>query len=79
MSTWTHSICESCWRLRHGVNRMPARSISHTPRACCFCELPTNGGIFVREDPDHPDLYCNQQPDYHDALVVNRRIGGERR
>ena len=70
MSNWDHSICEACWRLREGVNRLPDRAISGTPHSCCFCGLPTNGGIFVRQEPNSPNLRCSGVEGHHEELAV---------
>lgn len=70
MPSWNHSICESCWRYREGINRMPVRVNTGTAHQCCFCGLPTNGGIFVRENPNNPRLHCREHEDYHEELYT---------
>ena len=67
---WNHAICEPCWRIREGVNRMPVRAITGEVHQCCFCALPTNGGIFVRRDPKGTELRCREQEDWHEALLT---------
>lgn len=49
-SNWTHLICDKCWKYIHG-NQFPLRLniVNHAP--CCYCGVPTESAIYVREDP----------------------------
>jgi hypothetical protein len=59
-SPWTHSICETCWRLRHPDNqpvRIREEYRDESPERCCFCARKHGSGIYVRNDPK--ELLCN--------------------
>jgi len=50
VSRWNHVICTECWDKRE-PQRIPSVVIEADTELCCFCEKPTNAGIFLREDP----------------------------
>ena len=50
MTDWTHSICVDCWNLENkGMEPVRVRMIE--AERCCFCGLPHESGIYIREDP----------------------------
>jgi hypothetical protein len=53
-SDWTHNCCFDCWNKRE-PNRQPVCDKTLVPRGialiCCWCGIPTQSGIYVREDP----------------------------
>lgn len=50
-SKWTHVVCGTCYDKMY-PGREPARLRDVTEERCCFCDGPTNEGIFVRADPN---------------------------
>lgn len=49
---WTHAICDDCWKRRF-PERQPhrVRQIDNLADICCYCHIPTDSGIYFREDP----------------------------
>lgn len=60
--TWTHSCCDDCFDERTG-GREPIRLQDAPEEICCFCGIATVSGIYVREDPDHDELFCGGMHD----------------
>jgi hypothetical protein len=58
MSSWTHSICERCWRRREGKRRPVATDKWAPLESCCFCDQKHQSGIYVRHDPTSDQLKC---------------------
>ena len=52
---WNHAICWACWQAKR-PGRAPTRLLLADPEVCCYCEQPTQSGIYLREDPTlvHP-------------------------
>lgn len=52
MSVWTHPICGRCYvdvfkkPLKHATQVRDA-----SPQTCCFCQITTCSGLFVRHEP----------------------------
>jgi len=52
-SDWTHNICWACWnkqhphQIPHHINKV----LDSIAFICCWCGIPTQSGILVREDP----------------------------
>lgn len=73
---WSHQACEVCWFKRPGNMvedwdkgevsfRIPVQAVMEDPIGrCCFCGSPCITKIYVREDPESPDLECRGQ--HHD-------------
>jgi len=61
---WNHYICELCWQLRCKANnepgRRPVQVKDYHERPCCYCGKPSTSGIFVRENPESAELFCNK-------------------
>lgn len=51
MADWTHPICDACYSLKEGFDRVPVRVIDTEPEWCCFCGDETEDGIYYRSDP----------------------------
>ena len=47
---WTHSMCESCWKL-HNADREPMEMKNAPKETCCFCGNTHTSGIYTRFDP----------------------------
>jgi len=51
-SDWTHNICWGCWRKRNpGQRPVQVKLLDSMALICCWCGIPTQSGIYVREDP----------------------------
>ena len=60
-SSWTHAICDACWR-RRNPDRHPVRAVLGAEELrCCFCGDWTETGIFVRHAPE--ELRCRGHHD----------------
>ena len=59
---WNHAICDLCWEGKK-PGRIPIRMRDADEEVCCYCHLPTQAGIYIREDPAvvHPQ----EAPDEH--------------
>lgn len=62
MSRFTHSICDGCWIEREPY-REPTRMNGRPIEICCFCGVSNDSGIYVRENPDFPNLKCKGKHD----------------
>ena len=52
MSSWSHTICDDCWNVRHPNRQaVKGRFYEVEPELCCFCGRPTTSRIYVRHDP----------------------------
>lgn len=78
MSNWNHIICSRCWWNGPGIKeteegvavRRPIRVTKSDLYLCCFCDLPTDDGIYVRRDPQDAELKCHPtDKDYHEPVV----------
>ena len=49
-SRWTHSVCESCYKIL-SPDREPSRMVDVKPESCCICGDRTLSGIYLRIDP----------------------------
>jgi len=52
VSRFTHPICRTCWDQRQ-PGREPVALIGdyRHEEACCYCDVKTLAGIYVRDDP----------------------------
>lgn len=48
--SWTHHLCEECWRKRAGA-REAVRVVDAPDSPCCQCGAVDASGIYVRADP----------------------------
>ncbi len=53
-SKWTHVICVECWLERNSNDPITVKGGMR--ELCCYCGRSTNGGIYVRDNPN--DLRC---------------------
>ena len=61
-SGWTHAVCMTCWRQRK-PDRAPVRVADATLdlEACCFCQVLTESGVYVRAEPAGAELLCTRR------------------
>lgn len=59
--SWTHQICDDCWRTLRPDKPEPVRLIEPilVHDLCCFCGRWNGSGIYVRHDPRH--LSCRHR------------------
>jgi len=45
-------MCHDCWRRRFPDKKpIQVRHIDNEADICCYCHIPTQSGIYFREDP----------------------------
>ena len=60
MSKFTHNICYDCWNIRNPDRKAIRVSTARmNPDKCCYCGKDTNSGIYIRDNPDAPDMLCH--------------------
>jgi hypothetical protein len=63
MSEWTHPMCDACWEDQNPDQTPFALAAEYRLiEQCCWCGLPTKGGIYVREDPKVPTFHVDHDP-----------------
>lgn len=56
---WNHVICVKCWNRSNPDRLVNENSTPGALARCCFCGNENRGGIiYVREDPNAPELKC---------------------
>jgi hypothetical protein len=67
MSGWNHAICELCWEKRCFAlgqpGRVAVRVLKSPLEPCCFCDLLTDWGAFVRAKPGTPPTCKGHEDD----------------
>lgn len=54
---WTQPSCDECWEVQYpGRNPMRLTGEYREREVCCFCGSSTDGGIYVRVDPETVDF-----------------------
>ena len=71
--SWTQPCCNACWDAAH-PDRRPTRVLETEDEICCFCEIATRSGIYVRVDPET----C-RRPDHRGGLKEGKRAPPARR